>query len=96
MYHRSFLATTTVVFLCSNVPLGEAASPSESQTMEILWQPLRACVYGGWFGVLIGGLEESPHEFKHNDHPRDLLPGFAVPAEGARSEDDNDIEWTLL
>jgi hypothetical protein len=47
-------------------------------------------------GTLIGGLEGLPHEFKYKEQPRATLPDFALLPEGARSDDDNDIEWTHL
>ncbi len=63
---------------------------------EMSAEELRDRIFGGWIGMLIGGLEGLPHEFKHRDHPRDELPEFTFLAEGARSDDDNDIEWTHL
>lgn len=46
--------------------------------------------------MLIGGLEGLPHEFRYREHPRDSLPEFTFLAEGARTDDDNDFEWTHL
>jgi len=53
-------------------------------------------IHGGWAGMLIGGLEGLPHEFKYKDQPRESLPAFTFLKNGARSDDDNDIEWTHL
>lgn len=53
-------------------------------------------IYGGWVGMLIGGLEGLPHEFKYLEKPREDLPEFRFLAKGARSDDDNDIEWLHL
>jgi hypothetical protein len=53
-------------------------------------------IYGGWVGMLIGGLEGLPHEFKYKEQPRGTLPDFTFLAQGARSDDDNDFEWTHL
>lgn len=46
--------------------------------------------------MLIGGLEGLPHEFKYGDEPRADLPEFTFLESGARSDDDNDFEWTHL
>jgi hypothetical protein len=46
--------------------------------------------------MLIGGLEGLPHEFKYKEQPRATLPDFKFLPNGARSDDDNDIEWTHL
>lgn len=53
-------------------------------------------IYGGWLGMLIGGLEGLPHEFKYLESPREDLPEFIFLPKGARSDDDNDIEWLHL
>ncbi len=53
-------------------------------------------IHGGWVGMLIGGLEGLPHEFKYKEQPRDTLPEFTFLPDGARSDDDNDFEWTHL
>ncbi|MCX6630699.1 MAG: hypothetical protein NTW28_24035, partial [Candidatus Solibacter sp.] len=53
-------------------------------------------IYGGWAGMLIGGIEGLPHEFKYKENPRDTLPEFTFLPQGARSDDDNDFEWTHL
>ena len=60
---------------------------------EITRADLLDYIRGGWSGMLIGGIEGLPHEFKYNDAPRDSLPEFTFLKDGARSDDDNDIEW---
>lgn len=64
--------------------------------VEVARDELYDRLYGGWVGMLIGGLEGLPHEFKYIDEPRDALPEFAFLPRGARSDDDNDFEWTHL
>jgi hypothetical protein len=46
--------------------------------------------------MLIGGLEGLAHEFKYIDKPRDTLPNFEFLPKGAKTDDDNDFEWTHL
>ena len=70
--------------------LSVAASGAE---VEISRDELLDHIHGGWAGMLIGGLEGLPHEFKYNDTPRETLPEFTFLANGARTDDDNDIEW---
>jgi len=65
-------------------------------TREISRDELRDHIYGGWAGMLIGGLEGLPHEFKYTNAPRATLPEFEFLPNGARSDDDNDFEWTHL
>jgi hypothetical protein len=71
-----------------------AAAGSEVLFQETTRAALLDRIHGGWVGMLIGGLEGLPHEFKHNEHPRESLPEFTFLAQGARSDDDNDFEWT--
>ncbi|MBI5833781.1 MAG: ADP-ribosylglycohydrolase family protein [Armatimonadetes bacterium] len=57
---------------------------------------LRDRLYGGWAGQLIGGIEGLAHEFKYNEQPAAALPVFDYLPGGARTDDDNDFEWTHL
>ncbi|MGQ9770808.1 MAG: ADP-ribosylglycohydrolase family protein [Thermogutta sp.] len=74
---------------------GEAES-SLQHTLVISETELLDRIYGGWVGMLIGGLEGLPHEFKYRDEPSSSLPEFTFLANGARSDDDNDIELLHL
>jgi hypothetical protein len=74
----------------------DAAAPRGEAVKEMSLEQLRDHIYGGWAGMLIGGLEGLPHEFKYNDAPRGSLPEFTFLENGARSDDDNDFEWTHL
>jgi len=74
----------------------KAIAPESGTVREAARTFLLDRLYGGWVGMLIGGLEGLPHEFKYNDQPRDALPEFTFLEPGARSDDDNDFEWTHL
>jgi len=69
---------------------------SEGSTIVISSEELLDHIYGGWVGMMIGGLEGLPHEFKYNAEPRASLPVFPLLPEGARTDDDNDFELTHL
>jgi len=71
-------------------------SPQGGAARDISYEELHDRIYGGWLGMLIGGLEGLPHEFKYREKPREELPEFTFLAKGARSDDDNDVEWTHL
>ncbi|MBI5009117.1 MAG: ADP-ribosylglycohydrolase family protein [Bacteroidia bacterium] len=64
--------------------------------IEITHEDLLDHIYGGWAGMVIGGLEGLPHEFRYNENPRSSLPDFQYLPEGARTDDDNDFELTHL
>ena len=69
-----------------------AAPPVKEVTREVLLDR----IYGGWAGMLIGGIEGLAHEFKYKEQPRATLPDFTFLKNGARTDDDNDFEWTHL
>ncbi|HOA52138.1 MAG: ADP-ribosylglycohydrolase family protein [Thermogutta sp.] len=96
------LAITTalvVLFLNANqngFALSEETTPLSQQYVILSEEELLDRIYGGWVGMLIGGLEGLPHEFKYVEKPSPTLPEFTFLANGARSDDDNDIEWLHL
>ena len=84
----SWFAATTTTF-------GQDAKVSPTP-WEISREQLLDQIYGGWVGMLIGGIEGLPHEWKYTNQPRATLPDFTFLEKGARSDDDNDFEWTHL
>jgi len=68
----------------------------KSSAIEISRDELYDKIYGGWAGMLIGGLEGLPHEMIYFDEPRESLPAFGYLDKGAISDDDNDFELTHL
>ena len=76
-----------------------ASSPKYSSrisTLKISREEVFDKIYGGWAGMLFGGLEGLPHEWKYNVEQHATLPDFWVFPQGARSDDDNDFELTHL
>src|SRR5512136_862962 len=63
-------------------------------TIDLTREQLLDHIRGGWTGMLIGGIEGLAHEFKYIQQPRESLPDYAFLPQGARSDDDNDFEWT--
>jgi hypothetical protein len=56
---------------------------------------LRDKIHGAMLGQIFGNLNGLPHEMKYIDAPGNVLPGSYMPdlAQGARTDDDTDIEW---
>ena len=48
----------------------QAAMPQPGAVREVPRAFLLDRIHGGWAGILIGGLEGLPHEFKYNEQPR--------------------------
>jgi hypothetical protein len=65
-------------------------------TIDLTREQLLDHIRGGWTGMLIGGIEGLAHEFKYIEEPRGSLPDYPLLPDGARSDDDNDFEWTHL
>jgi hypothetical protein len=76
--------------------LGQQSNPPQPGTIELTREQLLDHIRGGWTGMLIGGIEGLAHEFKYIQEPRNELPDYPFLPEGARTDDDNDFEWTHL
>jgi hypothetical protein len=99
MKRAQFFAATVLasLFAAATVRTGFAQNTALAHgAREITREVLPDHVYGGWAGMLIGGLEGLPHEFRYNEQPRATLPDFTFLKNGAVSDDDNDFEWTHL
>jgi hypothetical protein len=88
-----FLIITVAILV---LVIFRAQKNSSGKTIEVTHEEILDHIYGGWTGMLIGGLEGLPHEFKYNEEPRSTLPDFQFLTEGARSDDDNDFELTHI
>ena len=80
------------------VVLALSAAPANAQPplREIPADVLEDKVRGGLLGQLLGNLNGLPHEFKYIDEPGKVetyVPGLP---EGARTDDDTDIEWVYV
>jgi hypothetical protein len=99
MKHKTFFTAPVLagLFAAATVWMGVAQDTALAPSArEITREGLLDRIYGGWVGMLIGGLEGLPHEFKYNEQPRATLPDFTFLKDGARTDDDNDFEWTHL
>ena len=69
---------------------------AQGTVREIPADVLEDKVRGGLLGQLLGNLNGLPHEFKYIDEPGAV--GSYTPAlpEGARTDDDTDIEWVYV
>jgi len=95
------MTIATLAFACAAASsaadaAAESSSPPPAQTIQRMRAQIRDRIHGAWAGMLIGGIEGLAHEFKYIDEPRKDLPDYALLPNGARSDDDNDFEWTHL
>lgn len=95
------IVTIATLALACEAASSAADAPAKSvsppgQTIQRTRAQIRDRIHGAWAGMLIGGIEGLAHEFKYIDEPRKDLPQYALLPNGARSDDDNDFEWTHL
>ena len=102
---RRLLKGAVVVAVCLCLGLhalrgqpAEKPAPADpgAGTIDLTREQLLDHIRGGWTGMLIGGIEGLAHEFKYIEEPRGSLPDYPLLPEGARTDDDNDFEWTHL
>ncbi len=79
------LLLTSQIYASANSP----KNSDRNSFLKISREELYDKVYGGWVGMLIGGLEGLPHEWKYKEEPRSSLPDFGYLPKGARSDGDN-------
>lgn len=80
----------------TNTRSQSGATVPEPKTISLTREQILDHIRGGWTGMLIGGIEGLAHEFKYIQQPREDLPDYELLPRGARSDDDNDFEWTHL
>ena len=93
MIYTFLLLAFSVQILAGN---NSFSKKSDKSIYKISREEVYDKIYGGWVGMLIGGLEGLPHEWKYKEEPRATLPDFGYLPKGARSDDDNDFELTHL
>ena len=79
------------------VALAAATTAKGQATVrEIPADVLEDKVRGGLLGQLLGNLNGLPHEFKYIDEPGAVEAYTPGLPDGARTDDDTDIEWVYV
>jgi uncharacterized protein len=91
--HPSCIMLPVVPSAPQTTPATAAAQPG---TLDLTRDAILDHIRGGWTGMLIGGIEGLAHEFKYIQEPRADLPEYSFLPNGARTDDDNDFEWSHL
>jgi len=77
----------------------ESASAAENRSREFIEMPaevLEDKIRGGLLAQLLGNLNGLPHENKYYDEPGNVEQYTPALADGARTDDDTDIEWVYI
>jgi len=64
--------------------------------VEISGELLRDKIRGGMLGQIIGNLNGLPHEMKYIDEPGNVSEYTPALPDGARTDDDTDMEWVYI
>ena len=94
--HKRLSLGMAAILVSLLVQTVDAGQPAQEAFRDASREELRDRIYGGWAGMLIGGIEGLAHEFKYIREPRNELPDYPLLPDGARTDDDNDFEWTHL
>jgi hypothetical protein len=87
---RTLLAALALATLAPAAP----AQPVERTTLSAA--DYYDKVHGAWLGECAGNMFGLPHEFKYNDEPGPEIRFKPDYCDGARSDDDTDIEYVYL
>ena len=94
-----FLILTGYLFIfgpgCGKEPLEQAAA-EEASYLEIDKEVLEDKIRGGLLAQIFGNLNGLAHEFKYIDRPGDVEDYTPGLPNGARTDDDTDLEWVYI
>ena len=72
------------------------ATVARAEVVEISGELLRDKIRGGMLGQIIGNLNGLPHEMKYIDEPGNVTEYKPALPDGARTDDDTDLEWVYI
>ena len=75
---------------------GYSAENRSTEFVEISAGSLEDKIQGGLLGQLLGNLNGLPHENKYYDEPGNVTEYAPGLPNGARTDDDTDIEWVYI
>jgi hypothetical protein len=86
--------TTVVIVFCLFAVLPVAARAA--RTVDVPADVLEDKIRGGLIGQIFGNLNGLPHEMKYIEQPGQVESYTPSLPEGARTDDDTDIEWVYI
>ena len=87
-----------ILLLCATSAAAGADDPDHrpSSSIEIPAQSLADKIHGGLLGQLLGNLNGLAHEMRYIEKPGDVDQYTPALPEGARTDDDTDLEWIYI
>ena len=88
--------TLAPLFLSLLLTACSSPAPESAGLLEFPADELEDKIHGGFLGQLLGNLNGLPHEMKYIDEPGEVETYTPSLPDGARSDDDTDIEWIYI
>ncbi|QEG33946.1 ADP-ribosylglycohydrolase family protein [Bythopirellula goksoeyrii] len=96
MNFRQLALVLGILFLTVGQVSNAADVGSESPVVQISDEVLQDKIRGGLLAQILGNLNGLPHEFKYLDEPGNVANYVPSLPEGARTDDDTDLEWVIV
>lgn len=105
MFRKSFLPLAFILpWYCLSIAaadsgsrrIGREGASETRRSVELSAEVLEDKIHGGLLAQLLGNLNGLAHENKYYDEPGNIVQYTPALAEGARTDDDTDIEWVYL
>ena len=96
MKFKDFLTTTVIVLLIIVSLAINSPAHAAYNSIDMPAETLRDKIRGGLLGQLLGNLNGLKHEMKYIDTPGNVKQYTPAVPEGARTDDDTDLEWVYI
>ena len=96
---KNFIPTSTIALLIvASLTINDFTygADNSDQTIEMPAEVLRDKIRGGLLGQLLGNLNGLKHEMKYINAPGNVDKYTPALPEGARTDDDTDLEWVYI
>jgi len=90
------MALPAVCLTASPADAKQSIGPEAGSVVEISAQTLEDKIRGGLLAQLLGNLNGLPHENKYYNEPGNVQQYTPALPDGARTDDDTDIEWVYI
>jgi len=91
-----YRAAVIAVFAASLAAVPAIVRADEGAYFEVSATDLADKIHGGLIGQLLGNLNGLPHENKYYEEPGNVAGYVPALPDGARTDDDTDIEWVYI
>ncbi|MHC4583358.1 MAG: ADP-ribosylglycohydrolase family protein [Planctomycetota bacterium] len=95
MKNKNFITITTALLIIASFAINNPAYAADN-SIDMPAETLRDKIRGGLLGQLLGNLNGLKHEMKYINAPGNVNEYTPALPEGARTDDDTDLEWVYI